>query len=453
MKIKLNRPAVLGCAVAGVFVTTSVAAAQTPRVIFSGIAGDATNVAPGVTDAGFNDSTGSQTTFDRPFASPDGSWIGFVGDLEVTGTFFDEVVVAYQVGNPTGGVSVREGFDVPGGPTGRLSVAFDQRVTLLNDGTFGFTSNTRNGSTTTGEDYFFRYNGTAVDVVAQEGTVVNDGTLTIGIDSPYLASTGAAGYSSYVSEADVNEQARVIFDGATVAAAGNTPPGAPQPTVVFEFQSTHFGNNGQSYLTQARSFPPNRTVDTTIVNGNVVLVGGTQVPNSGFASVMPDTGPTFAAMNEAGTWFARGSNVDGFEWTLLNGDVLAAEGDSVAAGSSLTWSEFDGITVDNNDNVVLIGLASDGLQHAVFNGTDILASTGDGVDLDGNGLLDDNLFIRDFSVDDAVLSTAGEFVFAARLQDAAGSPMGQALLSVSVPEPATAGLLMLGGLLGLRRRR
>ena len=96
---------------------------------------------------------------------------------------------------------------------------------------------------------------------------------------------------------------------------------------------------------------------------------------------------------------------------------------------------------------MILGTTSTGAQAAVYDGSLVLARTGDAI-----GLSD--LFIRDFSVDKLALSNAGDVVFAARLMSGTGAARGQALLAVSVPEPTTAlGLAAVGGLLLSRRRR
>ena len=67
----------------------------------------------------------------------------------------------------------------------------------------------------------------------------------------------------------------------------------------------------------------------------------------------------------------------------------------------------------------------------------ILAREGDPVDLNGNGIFDDNAFIDTFGNDDGVLSGKGQFYFVATLQDAGNTTIGQAYLTLAVPEPAT----------------
>ncbi len=105
-----------------------------------------------------------------------------------------------------------------------------------------------------------------------------------------------------------------------------------------------------------------------------------------------------------------------------------------------------GATTDNPDplaNAVI-----------VYNNLSVILSQGDAVDVDGNGLLDDDAFIDVFNNDDGFLTDDQTFYFTADLVDGLGNDLGQAFLTVQVPEPMTSVLLLTGGLVvfGLRRR-
>lgn len=87
---------------------------------------------------------------------------------------------------------------------------------------------------------------------------------------------------------------------------------------------------------------------------------------------------------------------------------------------------------------------------------------GDPVDLDGNGLFDDDAFFMvqgkttislNNQVDNLILTDDGRVIASIDLKNGAGEFIGQAVVSVAIPEPASATLVLaLGGLL-LRRRR
>jgi hypothetical protein len=115
---------------------------------------------------------------------------------------------------------------------------------------------------------------------------------------------------------------------------------------------------------------------------------------------------------------------------------------------------------DNGDMVVGGLVAGDPLTDAllVYHGANgqssILAREGDAVDLNGNGLLDDNAFLDILGNDDGVLTNDGQYYFIAALQDSANVSIGNAFLTLAVPEPTTALLAPLAAMaIAARRRR
>ncbi len=434
-------------AVAAALVVASPAFGQV-RALYTGSAGLPTSNVPGQPGLVFNDGTSTQTAFGRPFVSPSGNLVGFRGDTETSGQFFDEVYVVAPINNPMAGFSLREGTAVGGAVDGRVIVNIDERVGLIDSvdgGQFAFTSQTRVGNTFSNSDGVFYYAAPDVITAAAPGqSIQQGGALAEGnFDSAYAAPEGFVGFSGGTTDFDD----AVIYNSNVLVSEGTALAGAPAATATFEFGQTYFGENGSSYLTEARSFPSSRTVDTAVVDGSVVAVGGQIIPDSGFAAPAVDSlfAPNGSGMNEAGVWWARGSNVDGVEWALVDGDVVAATGDSVD-GSLETWLEIDGVSADAAGNYIVLGVTSLGEQAIAYNGTTVLARQGDSIDLTG-------LEIRDFSVNDIVLSNAGDAVFAARLRTDAGANAGHSLLTVAVPEPATASLVAVVGGILLRRRR
>ncbi len=430
---------------AAIFAAATTANAQTAEAIFTGIPGSPTNNLPG-NNGTFNDSTSSQTAFDRPFLSPDGTFFGVKVDREISGTFFDDAIIVAPLANPSAASVIVEGEPAPGFSDGSLTVSFDRQLSIRDNGGFAFTGQRRLGSVSQGDDLVYGFDAVTqqLSVLATAGDSFGGSTLSGGgINSPYLAPTGGLGLQGSLEDvADFG--GAVVFEGTTYQEVGTTPPGAPAATEFFEFQTTFFGNNGQSYLTQARA----GTIDTVVVNGQGVIVGGQPLPGSGFTSPVSNGAVSTAAMIEDGTWFARGSNADGTEWVVIDGTLIATEGDAVAGGSAI-WTDFDGITVDGNGNFVIIGDTSDGDLVAVYNNTDVLITSGDPVNVDGSAA---EYVLRDFSIDDAVLSSTGELLFAGRLRTVGGANAGQALMTIAVPEPASLGLLAAAGLALVRRR-
>ncbi|MEM7809520.1 MAG: PEP-CTERM sorting domain-containing protein [Planctomycetota bacterium] len=397
---------------------------------------------PGLPGEVFNDSTFGATTFSRPVVSPDGLTFAIEADLEVSGTFFDEVILVFNLADPSNGLTLREGEVVT--PNNVVS-SIDQKIDVNNAGVVAFTSQVRDTTNNfpADSDVVFTWDGVTLTPAISGGTAITGGTVDDGgINSPYINNSGALGYQSMTS----TEGSSVVFDGNVAFSEQEAVPGAPASTAIIEFETTSFANEGATYLTSARSFPPNRTVDAIVLDGTPVIIGGTVLPGSGFSSVVTDGGPSFAELNESGTWFARGSNVDGTEWVVIDGVVIATEGDALFPGSSETWGELNGITVNDGGDYVLQGITAGGDEVLVLNGDSVLVREGDDV---GNGLE-----IRQFNVDDFVLGNQGDLVFSARLRNTStGSNAPAGLFAIAIPEPTT-GLALAGtaGLL-LRRRR
>jgi hypothetical protein len=81
-----------------------------------------------------------------------------------------------------------------------------------------------------------------------------------------------------------------------------------------------------------------------------------------------------------------------------------------------------------------------------------LARDGDPVDLDDNGLPDDNAFISVFNNEDAFLTDDLRYYFTADLRGRAGTAIGQTFMTLTIPELAEALAFVGAALLRLRSR-
>jgi hypothetical protein len=88
----------------------------------------------------------------------------------------------------------------------------------------------------------------------------------------------------------------------------------------------------------------------------------------------------------------------------------------------------------------------------VLNGTTEVLREGDPVDVNGNGLFDDDAFLSVFNNDDSFLTDDLKYYFNADLRNGAGTSIGQAFLVAQVPEPSSLALFALAAGLLLRRR-
>jgi hypothetical protein len=137
-------------------------------------------------------------------------------------------------------------------------------------------------------------------------------------------------------------------------------------------------------------------------------------------------------MESNGDWFVRGSNADGQFWLVRNGVVIAASGQSITPGSSEQWvsganasNAFRDVKGDNRGNYVISGRSNNAdATHddvLVLNGTRVIARESDPVDLNGNGLADDDMFLGVIVADRSAFNNDGYYYFGPRVKTGAGA--------------------------------
>jgi MYXO-CTERM domain-containing protein len=260
-----------------------------------------------------------------------------------------------------------------------------------------------------------------------------------------------------------------------------SPPGqliAPAQTVDF-MNVDHYASSadGAHHIWAGDLNGPTTTDGIIVVDGNVVVQEGAPLPGGqfpGFNVGIPPAGDKISQMSPNGShWAHRVPMNDGVgaaaqtDVVLRNGTIVAQTNTAISGSSPDLWDDTNfGATffmnaVNNNGDMVIGGLINaDASKDAVLvyygaaGNSFLLASEGDAVDLDGNGLFDDNAFIDIFGNDDGVLTTDGHFYFVAALQDQNNVSIGNAFLTLTVPEPTSALLAPLAALaLAARRRR
>jgi hypothetical protein len=432
---------------------------QIPLVIYSDIVASSTSDVPGLPGAKFG-------SFDRPYRSPDGSrWI-FAADTDLA-TTMDEVIVAGS--GVAGTVVVQEGVTQVAPPSAELVGLIDRNLFITNSGDFAYATNT--DGATTADEVIGRRLGGVFDVPVREGDPapgLPGATLGSSNNASYIADDGRMGFlgSSLQGVPTTNDSA-VFFGSSVIAQEGITVPagqagGATNVWQLFDFEDVYFANNGADHLIRGDTDAASGD-DILVVNGAVVLQEANVVPGSSFVSPIATGGPAESLMTPSGDWFSRGPNADGVDWLVRNGVILAATGDPVLGGLpgelfddtsfaatffSMTGNGagdyvYGGVTnnVDTNANGVL-----------VFNNSTVLLREGDAVDLNGNGLPDDDAFLSVFNNEDAFLTDDLRYYFTADLRDGAGTSLGQAFMTLTIPEPCSLALIVWGTMLLLSRR-
>lgn len=467
---------VLGAALP--FALAVLAMAQGPSAIFTNIQTSPTSLVPGLGGARF--ATGATTRFDRPYGSPDGNrWI-FVGQYSDGASLRDVIV--------TGGGTTSAGSSSPvvfGQTTpfdGSITYqSFGTQLGITNDGRFAFGADT--DAPTTSDNVVVRWNGSGFDLIAREGTQalgqapgVNYGSTHDGV---HILSDGRVGLRSATLQNATTQQVLYYLNGpgagSVYAQTDVTIPSGQQVAPdqsIDNLTAGRFRSNadGSHAIYHGDLNGPTASDLVVVYDGNVLAQEGTVLAGSGFTSnilnLSSDNGSTQVSAT-GGNYSFRGSNADTIDWAVVNGAVVAVTDAPIYAGATELFddapfsSTFFSTALDNQGNYVIGGTTNsfDGNANAVlvYNNSHVVVREGDAVDIDGNGLFDDNAFISVFNNDDMWLSDAGILYFNADIRDGENQALGQGYFSVSVnpvPEPATLiGLLVGGALLARRGRR
>jgi len=215
------------------------------------------------------------------------------------------------------------------------------------------------------------------------------------------------------------------------------------------------------WMMQGRAVSQVSTAAVLVRDNAAVLQTGTMIPSS---TVVVDSIFDYSLLSN-GVWYARGDDAASNDWATKNGVVVAQTGGNVI-GPGETWGAvFNSITGNRLGEWVLAGTTSEpdlGRNEVlVFNGTQILAREGDRVDLNGNGMPDDDAFIgrgnntlTAFEAGDVAISDGRTVYFIANLRNAAGVDLNssptfgspQAFLRLQVTVVCAADFNGVGGL-------
>lgn len=208
--------------------------------------------------------------------------------------------------------------------------------------------------------------------------------------------------------------------------------------------------DGSQYVLYANLSGATTDDDVIVRNASITVQEGT--PLGAFSVV----GNRLAGVSISGNgqWYVhRGQAAGTVDWVARNGAVVASKGAPTHTGSSDTWASFTGfsrtflsVDVDNAGHYTIYGGALSGglnVGMIVYNGERELVRDGDGVDLNGDGLANDDAFI-DFNGGTGgetlplVLGGDGYVYFVARLRDSNLVALGEALLRVPVADAPAA---------------
>ncbi len=437
-----------------VVLSPALAWASIPIVLYSTIETSSTSDVPGLPGAKFD-------SFDRPYRSQDSQhWI--ISASSDLATSEDEVIITGQ--GLTGTVALREGTQAPWAALGYLVGPIDRNLSINNSGHFAFSTNLGGDAPSSGDEQVVRWTGTYGAVFAEGQDVPGFVGEAFGstIDSASITTDGRVGARapSTVGSLGTDFDDFLVFDAGTLAQEGVTMPGGePVETWdIFDTNDFYVSADGTAWLAQGDMTGDTAKDDILAFNNQIVVQEGATLAGFG----MPVETIVESMMTPNGDWFARGDNDDQQDWVLKNGETLAMTSDLVPGGlMGETFSDdvysacFFAMTSNNVGDFVYGGTTSnedpDFDAVLVLNNESVLLRQGDPIDLDGNGLFDDDAYIDIFNNDDMFLTDEGVLYFTADLRDGAGVDIGQAFITLVIPEPTTLTLLLVAGLLCRRR--
>jgi hypothetical protein len=405
-------------------------------VIYTNIPGDPSSAVPGMPGIFFEPGTGT-THFDRVYGSRNGNWI--LGANNDQATTVDEMILVNNV------VEVVEGSAASWAPGENVGLL--ETKTGINDaGDWVFATNT-NGPTGT-DEYILKGSGGSISIVAQEGGAIAalpGATWGSTLESPAIQADGTVTLSSDLIGGTTTTTDDIVVQGSTLLAQeGVTVPAGQVGSEFwdnFDASEVFVSADGTHWLAQGDLTGSTTSDDVLVVDGTVVIQEDSVLAGSGFPNPVDGSGIVGAFMGEGGDWFARGNNdTSELDWVYSNGAVLTAGGMSIAGGAEL-WDDTDFadlffLHVANGNGDFVIGGVTDAASTAngvlVLNNSTVVVRETDPIDLDGNGMFDDDAFFDTFGNDDAHLTDAGILYIVATIKDGTGTRIGQGFFSIDL---------------------
>lgn len=469
----MNRSSMPPIALALCAVVSPVASAfQPPRVVFSKITGHPTAVIAGAKDLAGAPVFAEFRAMENLYGSSEGTRWMLKGRTQLG----SDLETMLMMGSGTSGsVLIQEGqpavgggfYDFIGSDVGRFddadNAAFSARVRTNQTGT-GAPANAQrvlryahpSGVLTLAFAQTDAYTGLSDTGVSGDETVGNS------VGSIHLLNDGTIGcQDSTIINIHTSRRPAIFYELAmfhqtnvtSVFAIGGLGPRTWATISANGFFTTPGGDH---WMAQGDINGPSGALEVLVRDGTVVLQENESVGASGLllGSVFQNT------QSSSGHWIARGRDNSGTaasapDWAVLDGVVVAKTGDPITPGSLENWgAEFSAVTVDNGGNWAMMGTTSSLNTTSdaviVYNGETVLLREGDRVDLDGNGVLDDDAYVgrgtatlTPFSANNMFLSADGHLYALVNLRNEAGQDLNStpafgtpvALVRVALPSP------------------
>ncbi|MFZ0546578.1 MAG: PKD domain-containing protein [Candidatus Promineifilaceae bacterium] len=408
--------------------------------LYTNIPGEPSADVPGYPGVHFGPGTGT-THFDRIFGSPNGNWI-FSADTD-NPTTNDEVVLVNDV------VQYFEGDPAPWtGGTENFGLT-DTKLGINDAGEWVFATNT--DGATTGDEYLLMVSaGGVYTVTAQEGTTmpqISGATWGSTLESAVIASDGTVGLvSDSIGGPPTTENEALVLGPALLAQEGVTIPAGQIGAEFwenFDVSDIFISADGSHWMAQGDLTGSTTSDDIAVVDGTVVIQEDVILPGSGYSNPVDGSGIVGVWMGPNGDWFARGNNdTTEQDWVYSNGSVVAESGAPIYTGATEVYSDtnysdtFFLHVSDSFGNYVIGGVTDnpdpllDGVL--VLNNEVVVVRQSDPIDLDNNGMFDDDVYFDTFGNDDAFIDDAGNLYIVATVMDNTNTRIGQGVFSIDL---------------------
>lgn len=442
-------------------VVGGVANAVGPNVIYSEVATAPSGTVPGALGPGAVPVSTNWLAIEEVVVRPDGGqWI--VKGRTTQATTNDSILM---IGSGLSGTMfVQDGQPLQGGTPAEQYDFFDTPIPASWDsaGNIAFSCRAKGGLASTFEKVI-KYNGVSHGIYLQMGDPAlglvdlapnpsGDETFGNSINSVHLLDDGRVGFvndpitnlhstrrpaffrgNTSFRQSGVSPIGGGVWDSIGLSDAGGTPDGA----------HWYAAGDDEGPTTTDRIF----VVDDVVVMRETFPVAGVGTPV--FTDIF------FQRMLTDGTWYARGDDPSDNDWAVRSGTLLAKTGDLIS-GVEHWGAAISGFTGNLLGQWIMTGSTDnpDTTKDNVlaYMGTNVLLREGDPIDVDGNGVYDDNAFVNSFQPDDLHLTGDGLVYLLVTLRNGAGTGIGDAFLRLAVPEPTTL-VLLAGGALAVARRR
>jgi len=436
------------------------------NVIYSEIDGHPTAIVPGALDLAGMPVVTEWKSIEELAVSPDGSTWVVSGQNELSSS---ENNSAVSGSGTVGTTFAQEGQQIPGEAVGTLYSFFDDDFGFNNNNDFAWGAR---ATGTSSEDLLFtvingvqttavRESDSALGLVDTTG-VSGDETLGNSISTAHLLDDNSLGfYAANIQNIGSSEDTALFysqfFSSTAFLQEGVSSFGGEN---VAAFVAEHFRTSpdGLNYIAEIGLGPDFLSDEEAVVVNDVVVLR----QNTNFMGIDID-GIFDVRMIANGDWFVRGDDLLDDDYVVSNGSVIARTGDPITTGSLELWGDvMIAATGNANGDYIVIGNTSEPDTEfdtvMVLNGETVVAREGDPVDLDGNGMFDDNVFIgrgtstnTAFSFDDVALTDDGLIYFISPIRDAEGNDLGtfgsggEAFMTIDISDLLVAGCATIPG--------